>query len=220
MTNNAPTSPITGSDAAMASPTTTSTTTTTTTTGSGTSLRRGNTLKAYLANKNKLKERRAINIIVDPAVLQQQTEESSSGSEAETLRSPTSPLTATESLGGIMSPMSPVSGRRIDTDLDALDKERRQIEDQLAAITRQLHRLSAPSSPTAAIATDINQSSLFSTSTKEELIENRTRLCGELDVVLTKRRELLQSWARDYKNLKRSGSLSKPKDDLFWVTTA
>ncbi|KAF9360423.1 hypothetical protein BGX26_009410 [Mortierella sp. AD094] len=151
----------------------------------GTGLRRGNTLKAYLANKNKLKERQAINVIVDPTVLQQTIDESS-GSEAEVL-SPLSPNNIA----------SPVSGRRIDSDLDAIDKEKKGIEEQLSNITQQLNQ----STPQP------DQSSLTA---------ERTRLCQELDVLLKKRRELLESWTRDYKTLKRSGSLAKRQEDPFW----
>ncbi|KAF9915407.1 hypothetical protein BX616_006212 [Lobosporangium transversale] len=194
----------------------------TTSTGSG-GLRRSSTLKAYLANKNKLKERQAINVIVDPTVLQRQKEESSSENEVTgSALSPISPAGAFAT----GTPLSPVSGRRIDADLEALDKEKKQIEDQLAIITQRLHQISPPSSPTIAPITTTDASipssisSLFASSSKEELQENKTRLCQELDVLLMKRRELLQSWTRDYKSLKRSGSLAKPKEDLFWVTTA
>ncbi|KAF9174499.1 hypothetical protein BGX21_002626 [Mortierella sp. AD011] len=155
----------------------------------GASLRRGNTLKAYLANKNKLKERQAINIIVDPTVIQQNVDESSA-SENEIL-SPLSPSNL----------VSPVSGRRIDSDLDAIDKEKKGIEEQLANITQQLNQSTPPP----------DQSSLTA---------ERTRLCQELDLLLKKRRELLESWTRDYKSLKRSGSLAKRQQDTFWVTTA
>ncbi|KAG0332409.1 hypothetical protein BG000_010039, partial [Podila horticola] len=104
-------------------------------------LRRNNTLKAYLANKNKIKERQAINVIVDPNVLKESDENTyklasaSSDSDA----SPQSPTNL----------MSPVSGKRIDTDLDALDKQKKTIEEQLAAITQQLNQLEAPTSPFA-----------------------------------------------------------------------
>ncbi|KAF9567699.1 hypothetical protein EC968_003198 [Mortierella alpina] len=182
----------------------------------GTGLRRNNTLKAYLANKNKLKERQAINIIVDPTVLR----EESSGSDHETPMSPerTSPTTPS----ALMSPG--VSGKRIDTDLEALDSEKKQIEDQLASITQQLNQFSQPSSPVSSSNPSNNNvlsPSLFpGMLTKEELTEKRTKLCKDLDEVLKRRRELLQSWARDYKSLKRSGSLAKRQEDLFWVTTA
>lgn len=181
-------------------------------------LRRKNTLKAYLANKNKLKERQAINVIVDPSVLQR---EDSSGSEHEAdSKTPFSPNSPTNNL------MSPVSGKRIDTDLETLDDEKKAIEDQLAAITQQLNGKSpsSPSSPTAAGATSYitgaTSGSPFEAADEAALIEKRTRLCAELDSIIKRRRELLQSWARDYKNLKRSGSLAKRQEDLFWVTTA
>lgn len=207
---------------------TTSSTTTTadpksTTDGAATTatggLRRKNTLKAYLANKNKLKERQAINVIVDPSVLQR---EDSSGSEHEAeSKTPFSPNSPTNL-------MSPVSGKRIDTDLETLDDEKKAIEDQLAAITQQLSgkspSSSSPSSPTAAGATSnitgATSGSPFEAADEAALIEKRTRLCAELDSIIKRRRELLQSWARDYKNLKRSGSLAKRQEDLFWVTTA
>ncbi|KAF8949029.1 hypothetical protein BGZ47_000101 [Haplosporangium gracile] len=180
-------------------------------------LRRKNTLKAYLANKNKLKERQAINVIVDPSVLQR---EDSSGSEHEAeSKTPFSPNSPTNM-------MSPVSGKRIDTDLETLDDEKKAIEDQLAAITQQLNgkspSSSSPSSPTGATSniTGAISGSPFETANEAALIEKRTRLCAELDSIIKRRRELLQSWARDYKNLKRSGSLAKRQEDLFWVTTA
>ncbi|KAF9294676.1 hypothetical protein BKA57DRAFT_448887 [Linnemannia elongata] len=181
-------------------------------------LRRKNTLKAYLANKNKLKERQAINVIVDPSVLQR---EDSSGSEHEAdSKTPFSPNSPTNL-------MSPVSGKRIDTDLETLDDEKKAIEDQLAAVTQQLNgkspSSSAPSSPTAGATSNITgatSGSPFEAADEAALIEKRTRLCAELDSIIKRRRELLQSWARDYKNLKRSGSLAKRQEDLFWVTTA
>ncbi|KAF9434942.1 hypothetical protein BGZ76_007161 [Entomortierella beljakovae] len=154
--------------------------TATASTNKGTGLRRGNTLKAYLANKNKLKERQAINVVVDPSIIQQTIDESSASD-----KSPHSPNNIT----------SPVSGRRIDSDLDAIDQEKKGIEEQLFNITQQLSQ--QPDQPT--------------------LLEERTRLCQELDILLKKRRELLQSWARDYKNLKRSGSLAKKHEDPFWL---
>ncbi|KAF9930240.1 hypothetical protein FBU30_000726 [Linnemannia zychae] len=185
--------------------------TTGTTTATG-GLRRQNTLKAYLANKNKLKERQAINVIVDPSVLQR---DDSSGSEHEGERTPFSPNSPSNL-------MSPVSGKRIDTDLETLDQEKKAIEDQLAAITQQLNGKSpsAPSSPTSGLTSTGATGSPFEAANEAELIEKRTRLCAELDTIIKKRRELLQSWARDYKNLKRSGSLAKRQEDLFWVTTA
>ncbi|KAG0304473.1 hypothetical protein BGZ97_001479 [Linnemannia gamsii] len=188
-----------------------------TTTGAATGgLRRKNTLKAYLANKNKLKERQAINVIVDPSVLQR---EDSSGSEHEgESKTPFSPNSPTNM-------MSPVSGKRIDNDLETLDNEKKAIEDQLAAITQQLNgkspSSSTPSSPTAGLTSNTGASgSPFEAADEAALLEKRTRLCGELDSIIKRRRELLQSWARDYKNLKRSGSLAKRQEDLFWVTTA
>ncbi|KAF9907320.1 hypothetical protein EC991_011142 [Linnemannia zychae] len=186
----------------------------TTTTATG-GLRRKNTLKAYLANKNKLKERQAINVIVDPSVL---AREDSSGSEHEAEKTPFSPNSPTNM-------MSPVSGKRIDNDLEVLDAEKKAIEDQLAALTQQLNgkspSSSAPSSPTGATsATAGTGASPFEAKDEAALIEKRTRLCAELDSIIKRRRELLQSWARDYKNLKRSGSLAKRQEDLFWVTTA
>ncbi|KAF9272443.1 hypothetical protein BGZ68_002405 [Mortierella alpina] len=185
------------------------------TASTGTGLRRNNTLKAYLANKNKLKERQAINIIVDPTVLR----EEASGSDQDMPMSPerTSPTTPS----ALMSPG--VSGKRIDTDLEALDSEKKQIEDQLASITQQLNQFSQPSSPINSNnpSNNVLSPSLFpGMLTKEELTEKRTKLCQDLDEVLKRRRELLQSWARDYKSLKRSGSLAKRQEDLFWVTTA
>ncbi|GJJ69587.1 hypothetical protein EMPS_01934 [Entomortierella parvispora] len=197
------------------------TTTTTTTSqdntsaGGATGLRRNNTLKAYLANKNKLKERQAINVIVDPALLEQNNEHDDlSSPQQQRSTPPGSPF------GSANAIMSPVSGKRIDTDLDAIDREKKAIEDQLALITQQLNN-SQPSSPTVQ-STDIF--SLFpemSTLSKDELTTKRTNLLQELDSLMKRRRELLQSWARDYKSLKRSGSLAnKKQDDLFWVTTA
>ncbi|KAG0276947.1 hypothetical protein BGZ95_006793 [Linnemannia exigua] len=191
---------------------------TTTTAAATGGLRRKNTLKAYLANKNKLKERQAINVIVDPSVL---AREDSSGSEHETEKTPFSPISPTNL-------MSPASGKRIDTDLETLDDEKKAIEDQLAAITQQLNgkspSSSAPSSPTGATSTTAGATatggSPFEAVDEAALIEKRTRLCAELDSIIKRRRELLQSWARDYKNLKRSGSLAKRQEDLFWVTTA
>ncbi|KAG0292873.1 hypothetical protein BGZ96_003573 [Linnemannia gamsii] len=187
-----------------------------TTTGAATGgLRRKNTLKAYLANKNKLKERQAINVIVDPSVLQR---EDSSGSEHEAeSKTPFSPNSPTN----LMSP----SGKRIDNDLEILDNEKKAIEDQLTAVTQQLSgkspSSSAPSSPTSVLASYTGSSgSPFEAADEAELIEKRRRLCGELDAIIKRRRELLQSWARDYKNLKRSGSLAKRQEDVFWVTTA
>lgn len=186
------------------------------TASTGTGLRRNNTLKAYLANKNKLKERQAINIIVDPTVLR----EEASGSDQDTPMSPERISPTTPS--ALMSPG--VSGKRIDTDLEALDSEKKQIEDQLASITQQLNQFSQPSSPINSnnpSNTNVLSPSLFpGMLTKEELTEKRTKLCQDLDEVLKRRRELLQSWARDYKSLKRSGSLAKRQEDLFWVTTA
>ncbi|KAG0017630.1 hypothetical protein BGZ81_010648 [Podila clonocystis] len=178
-------------------------------------LRRNNTLKAYLANKNKIKERQAINVIVDPNVLKESDENTykpasaSSDSDAASPQSPT-------------NLMSPVSGKRIDTDLDALDKQKKTIEEQLAAITQQLNQLEAPTSPFAittapALAPSTTTASVMS---KSQLVEEKSRLCESLDQVMKQRRELLQSWARDYKNLKRSGSLAKRQEDMFWVTTA
>ncbi|KAF9181652.1 hypothetical protein BGZ51_007660 [Haplosporangium sp. Z 767] len=192
--------------------------TTTAAPGSGSGLRRNNTLKAYLANKNKLKERQAINVIVDPTVLR----EESSGSEQDGPRSPervTSP-TSPDNLYGVSSP---VSGRRIDTDLEALDQEKKKIEDQLANITQQLNQFnpsSVPTSPVNGSPATLSPSLFPGMETKEELLEKKTKLCADLDGLLKQRRELLQSWARDYKNLKRSGSLAKRHEDLFWVTTA
>ncbi|KAF9110330.1 hypothetical protein BGX27_006484 [Mortierella sp. AM989] len=155
----------------------------TTTANKGTGLRRGNTLKAYLANKNKLKERQSINVIVDPNALHQTIDESSSPE------------------GDALNSLSPKSGRRIDSDLEAIDKEKKGIEEQLSNITQQLNQ----STPHPDQST---------------LLEDRTRLCQELDALLMKRRELLQSWTRDYKSLKRSGSLAKRQEDSLWVTTA
>ncbi|KAK3848675.1 MAG: hypothetical protein J3R72DRAFT_429493 [Linnemannia gamsii] len=191
---------------------------TTTTTAATGGLRRKNTLKAYLANKNKLKERQAINVIVDPSVL---AREDSSGSEHEAEKTPFSPNSPTNM-------MSPVGGKRIDTDLETLDDEKKAIEDQLAAVTQQLNgkspSSSTPSSPTGATSTTAGATatggSPFEAADEAALIEKRTRLCAELDAIIKRRRELLQSWARDYKNLKRSGSLAKRQEDLFWVTTA
>ncbi|KAF9197388.1 hypothetical protein BGZ49_002206 [Haplosporangium sp. Z 27] len=157
-------------------------------TNNGTGLRRGNTLKSYLASKNKLKERQAINVIVDPTILQQTIDESS-GSEEEPF-TPLSPSNLT----------SPIVGRRIDSDLDVIDEEKKKIEEQLTSITSQLSQSAHPD--------------------ESSLIEERTRLCQELNTLLKKRRELLESWTRDYKNLKRSGSLAKRKEDPLWVTTA
>ncbi|KAG0256757.1 hypothetical protein BG011_004334 [Mortierella polycephala] len=194
--------------------------TTTATPGSGSGLRRKNTLKAYLANKNKLKERQAINVIVDPTVLR----EESSGSEQDGPHSPEHALSPTSPDNHGVS--SPVSGKRIDTDLDALDEEKKKIEEQLANITQQLNQFNPPSTPTSPIngptATVATLSpSLFpGMETKEELLGKKTKLCADLDRLLKQRRELLQSWTRDYKNLKRSGSLAKRNEDLFWVTTA
>ncbi|KAF9320564.1 hypothetical protein BG006_002757 [Podila minutissima] len=179
-------------------------------------LRRNNTLKAYLANKNKIKERQAINVIVDPNVLQESDENTykpastSSDSDAASPQSPT-------------NLMSPVSGKRIDTDLDALDKQKKTIEEQLAAITQQLNQLEAPTSPfaiTTAPALSPSTTAAASVMSKSQLVEEKSRLCESLDQVMKQRRELLQSWARDYKSLKRSGSLAKRNEDQFWVTTA
>ncbi|KAF9283380.1 hypothetical protein BGZ74_001935 [Mortierella antarctica] len=179
-------------------------------------LRRNNTLKAYLANKNKIKERQAINVIVDPNVLKESDENTykpasaSSDSDAASPQSPT-------------NLMSPVSGKRIDTDLDALDKQKKTIEEQLAAITHQLNQLEAPTSPFAITTAPVlspSTTAAASVMSKSQLVEEKTRLCESLDQVMKQRRELLQSWARDYKNLKRSGSLAKRNEDLFWVTTA
>ncbi|KAF9133302.1 hypothetical protein BGW39_010119 [Mortierella sp. 14UC] len=189
-----------------------------TTTAATGGLRRKNTLKAYLANKNKLKERQAINVIVDPSVL---AREDSSGSEHEAEKTPFSPISPTNL-------MSPVSGKRIDNDLETLDDEKKAIEDQLTALTQQLNgkspSSSAPSSPTGATSTTAGVTaagaSPFEAKDEAALIEKRARLCAELDSIIKRRRELLQSWARDYKNLKRSGSLAKRQEDLFWVTTA
>ncbi|KAG0215663.1 hypothetical protein BGX28_008909 [Mortierella sp. GBA30] len=178
-------------------------------------LRRSNTLKAYLANKNKLKERQAINIIVDPTVLR----EESSGSDQDPL-SPerTSPMSPSV----LMSPG--VSGKRIDTDLEALDAEKKEIEVQLASITQQLNQISSSSQTTTPVSNEnsiVLSPSLFpGMLTKEELTEKKAKLCQDLDGLLKRRRELLQSWARDYKTLKRSGSLAKKQEDMFWVTTA
>ncbi|KAG0349162.1 hypothetical protein BC939DRAFT_475693 [Gamsiella multidivaricata] len=194
---------------------TTDSTTTAASTKSGSGgLRRSNTLKAYLANKNKLKERQAINVIVDPTVLQHHGESSSSDPEVDGPSSPLKSVPTTPSTGApLMSPlMSPVSGRRIDTDLDVLDKEKKSIEEQLATITQQLNQLESSPSPSPS-PSPVSPS-------KEELVEKRTLFCSQLDALLQKRRELLQSWTRDYKSLKRSGSLAKRQDDLFWVTTA
>ncbi|KAF9103104.1 hypothetical protein BGX29_003780 [Mortierella sp. GBA35] len=187
-----------------------------TTTATGGGLRRKNTLKAYLANKNKLKERQAINVVVDPSVLQR---DESSGSEHENeSKTPFSPNSPTN----LMSPGGGIGGKRIDTDLETLDNEKKAIEDQLAAITQQLNgkspSSSAPSSPTATAGA--TGGSPFEAADEAALIEKRTRLCGELDSIIKRRRELLQGWTRDYKNLKRSGSLAKRQEDLFWVTTA
>ncbi|KAG0005030.1 hypothetical protein BGZ65_012132 [Modicella reniformis] len=177
-------------------------------------LRRSNTLKAYLANKNKMKERQAINVIVDPTVIQR-----GESSASENDLSPLSPQrTLMSPDGGVFSP---VSGRRIDADLEALDNEKRLIEGQLAAVTQRLQ--SPPSSPTSAPVTTASGAELPplpDNLTKDELIAKRTRLCEDLDALVKKRRELLQSWTRDYKNLKRSGSLAKRQEDLLWVTTA
>ncbi|KAF9390708.1 hypothetical protein CPB97_008557 [Podila verticillata] len=182
-------------------------------------LRRNNTLKAYLANKNKIKERQAINVIVDPTVLKETDEtpykanrspmNDSSDSDAASPRSPT-------------SMMSPISGKRIDTDLDALDKQKKTIEQELAAITQQLSQLDPPTSPFAITRAPTLTATSPTTSvmSKSQLVEEKTRLCESLDQVMKQRRELLQSWARDYKNLKRSGSLAKRQEDQFWVTTA
>jgi hypothetical protein len=175
-------------------------------------LRRSNTLKAYLANKNKLKERQAMNVIVDPTILR--GESSASDNEISPVLSPDA--------GPLSSLVSPVSGRRIDTDLDELDKEKKLIEDQLAAVTQRLNQLqSPPTSPTALAAGSVESSFVLpSNLSKEELVEKRTKLCEDLNGLVAKRRELLQSWTRDYKVLKRSGSLAKKQEDLFWVTTA
>lgn len=202
-----------------------------TTTGSGTSLRRGNTLKAYLANKNKQKERQAINIIVDPNVLHRDgiSEEAAEKNGQDTL-TPLSPVRSPLATSPTMSP-PPLSGRRIDTDLEALDENKKVIEDQLAVITLQLSRLQPspnPFSPTTnpeAPFSTLSPSLLPDTTSvqnmsKEELTQKKERLCFELDQLMKQRRELLQSWTRDYKNLKRSGSLAKRQEDLYWVTTA
>ena len=186
-------------------------------TGGATGLRRNNTLKAYLANKNKLKERQAINVIVDPSLLEQNDEHDDlSSPQQQRSTPPGSPFGSSNAI------MSPVGGKRIDTDLDAIDREKKTIEDQLALITQQLNN-SPPSSP-AAESTDALSFSLFpgmSTLSKDELTVKRANLLQELDVLMKRRRELLQSWARDYKSLKRSGSLAnKKQDDVFWVTTA
>ncbi|KAF8938706.1 hypothetical protein BGZ58_000312 [Dissophora ornata] len=185
----------------------TSSDTTVTNTRSG--LRRSSTLKAYLANKNKLKERQAINIIVDPTVLKQQHDSSSSENELSPQRSagPMSLLSP-----GARSMMSPMSGRRIDTELDTLDQEKKAIEDQLSIITQQLSSFSAPTSPTLIM----NVPAFTPSSSKEDLTEKRTKLCQELDVLMKKRRELLECWTRDYKTLKQSGSLAKRQEDQFW----
>lgn len=187
-------------------------------TGGATGLRRNNTLKAYLANKNKLKERQAINVIVDPALLEQNNEHDDLLSTPQQQRStpPGSPFGSSNAI------LSPVGGKRIDTDLDAIDQEKKAIEDQLALITQQLNN-SQPSSPSVE-STGALSFSLFpemSTLNKDELTAKRTNLLQELDGLMKRRRELLQSWTRDYKSLKRSGSLAnKRKDDVFWVTTA
>ncbi|KAG0318609.1 hypothetical protein BGZ99_005583 [Dissophora globulifera] len=187
---------------------------TTTTPAAGSGLRRGNTLKAYLANKNRLKERQAINVVVDPTILNQHREEASSSSDDNS-----SPQQQTRTAGP-MSPddltkmlMSPVSGRRIDTELDALEKEKKSIDVQLSVITQQLSSFSdaaASASPTSA-----HLPPLVPTASKEELITRRTRLCEQLDTLMKKRRELLESWTRDYKNLKKAGSLSQPQQEVF-----
>ncbi|KAF9361925.1 hypothetical protein BGX34_006825 [Mortierella sp. NVP85] len=179
-------------------------------------LRRSNTLKAYLANKNKLKERQAMNVIVDPTILR--GDSSASENELSPVLSPD----AGASGAPLSALVSPVSGRRIDTDLEELDKEKKLIEDQLAAVTQRLNQLqSPPTSPTALAAGSVESSFVLpSNLTKEELVEKRTKLCEDLNGLVAKRRELLQSWTRDYKVLKRSGSLAKRQEDLFWVTTA
>ncbi|KAG0245337.1 hypothetical protein B0O80DRAFT_434126 [Mortierella sp. GBAus27b] len=205
--------PTMTSNANDTNPTTAETSNNDTTPSTG-GLRRKSTLKAYLANKNKLKERQAMNVIVDPTVLQRSD---SSGSDNEL-----SPVNSPPTGASVMSPMS---GKRIDTDLEALDEKKKLIEAQLAAITQRLNQLqSPPSSPTSAPAltteSELPEVTLPSNLTKDELVERRTRLFEELNVLNQKRRELLQSWTRDYKNLKRSGSLAKRQEDLFWVTTA
>ncbi|KAG0056444.1 hypothetical protein BGZ83_004951 [Gryganskiella cystojenkinii] len=190
--------------------TTASSSSSSTTQAGATGLRRGNTLKAYLANKNKLKERQAINVIVDPALLEQNGQED----ESQQRPSPGSPFGSSNT---IVSPVG--GGKRIDTDLDLIDQEKKAIEDQLATITKQLNN-SQPSSPVAEFANPFANSAIILN--KDELLSKRTSLLQELEELMKRRRELLQSWARDYKNLKRSGSLvsRKKPEDLFWVTTA
>ncbi|KAF9579280.1 hypothetical protein BGW38_004522 [Lunasporangiospora selenospora] len=174
------------------------TSTTTPAPASGSGLGRRNTLKAYLANKNKLKERNAINIIVNPSVLHENP-----------------PLSSSPEKDSMLSPQP--------TSPDGL-------------FTQQLIQLSNPSSPTATSPTstaaaaaaaaeafglvDLDSTALSPMASKEELKQQKAQLCQDLDEVMKQRRALLQSWARDYKNLKRSGSLAKRQDDLFWVTTA
>jgi len=200
-------------------PATTVTSPPSTTTAPATGLRRNNTLKAYLANKNKIKERQAINVIVDPTVLKESDE-----NPYKTNRSPVSDSSDSDAASP-QSPtnmMSPISGKRIDTDLDALDKQKKAIEQELAAITQQLSQLDPPTSPFAITRAPalIATSPTTSVMSKSQLVEEKTRLCESLNQVMKQRRELLQSWARDYKNLKRSGSLAKRQEDQFWVTTA
>ncbi|KAF9397824.1 hypothetical protein BGZ94_006189 [Podila epigama] len=213
------------STATTTTPSTTSDTTTMAPAAPATGgLRRNNTLKAYLANKNKIKERQAINVIVDPNILKESADEHDA--PAYKRASPTVSDSSDSDVASPRSPsqlMSPVSGKRIDTDLEALDRQKKVIEEQLASITQQLNQQEGAQSTAIAAGSETSTTGATNTTShlsKSQLLEEKSRLCEQLDQLMKQRRELLQSWARDYKNLKRSGSLAKRQEDLFWVTTA
>ncbi|KAG0225495.1 hypothetical protein BGW42_004266 [Actinomortierella wolfii] len=185
----------------------------------GAALGRKNTLKAYLANKHKLKERQAINIV---------TSNNTAGGVKD---APGSPEDA----------MSPRTASRMEQSLEDLDRQKNKIEEQLAAITKEMlhyqpghHYTTATgttiiSSPTEGVAPSLFDTSADASASKvdsalpgvrplAELQQSKAALVAQLDQIIKERRTLLQSWSRDYKNLKRSGSLKQPSPENYWFS--
>ncbi|KAF9974619.1 hypothetical protein BGZ73_001917 [Actinomortierella ambigua] len=187
----------------------------------GAALGRKNTLKAYLANKHKLKERQAINIVTN------------NGNTTSTTTGTAEP--------GSPDAMSPRTASRMEQSLEELDRQKNKIEESLAALTKEMlnyqpghHYTTATGTTIISSPTDGVSQSLFDTDGDaskvapdaalpgvrplSELQQSKAALVSQLDQIIKERRTLLQSWSRDYKNLKRSGSLKQPSPENYWFS--
>ncbi|KAF9165426.1 hypothetical protein DFQ27_005354 [Actinomortierella ambigua] len=190
----------------------------------GAALGRKNTLKAYLANKHKLKERQSIQIVTNNS--------NSQTTNTTTSDAPGSPDAAT----------SPRTASRMEQSLEDLDRQKNKIEESLAALTKEMlqyqpghHYTTATGTTIISSPTDGVSQSLFDSEGNNaskvpadatlpgmrplaELQQSKAALVSQLDQIIKERRTLLQSWSRDYKNLKRSGSLKQPAPENYWFS--